>query len=389
MHVKSSSRIGKVAEYYFSKKLKEIDQMRANGTRVINLGIGNPDLPPSEAMVDGVCGTSHQVGVHGYQSYIGTPALRQAFANFYLRYYGVPLNPTNEILPLTGSKEGIMHISMAFLDEGDEVLVPNPGYPTYSSATKLAGGIAIAYNLTEENGFYPNFEEIEQRDLSKVKLMWVNYPHMPTGAKATDTLFEQLVAFGRKHQILICHDNPYSFILNKEPKSLMAVEGAMEVALELNSMSKSHNMAGWRVGMLAGSTEHLSAVLTFKSNMDSGMALPIQMAAVAALESHQDWFDSLNAEYAKRLKLAQDIALKIGCQLPKEHSGMFLWIKIPDSVANAEAMADRILYQKGVFITPGTVFGSNGSRFLRISLCADEQTLREAADILSTFKLED
>jgi len=388
MHVKSSSRIGKVAEYYFSKKLKEIDQMRANGTKVINLGIGNPDLPPSEAMVDGVCGTSHQAGVHGYQSYIGTPALRQAFASFYLRYYGVPLNPTNEILPLTGSKEGIMHISMAFLDEGDEVLVPNPGYPTYSSATMLAGGIAIAYNLTEENGFYPNFEEIEQRDLSKVKLMWVNYPHMPTGAKATDALFEQLVAFGRKHQILICHDNPYSFILNKEPKSLMAAEGAMEVALELNSMSKSHNMAGWRVGMLAGSAEHLSAVLTFKSNMDSGMALPIQMAAVAALESHQDWFDSLNAQYAKRLKLAQDIALKIGCQLPNEHSGMFLWIKIPDSVANAEAMADRILYQKGVFITPGTVFGSNGSRFLRISLCADEQTLRDAADILSTFKLE-
>ncbi|TCN70179.1 pyridoxal phosphate-dependent aminotransferase [Acetobacteroides hydrogenigenes] len=389
MHVKPSSRIGKVSEYYFSKKLKEIDQMRANGTKVINLGIGNPDLQPSTAMVEGVCETSRKSGVHGYQSYIGSPILRQAFADFYHRYYGVTLNPANEILPLTGSKEGIMHISMAFLDEGDEVLVPNPGYPTYTSATKLAGGIPVEYNLTEENGFHPNFEEIEQRDLSKVKIMWVNYPHMPTGAKATRELFEQLVAFGRKHQILICHDNPYSFILNKEPLSLMAVEGAKEVALELNSLSKSHNMAGWRVGMLAGSAEHLSAVLTFKSNMDSGMALPIQMAAAAALSADQDWFDSINAEYAKRLVLAEDIARKIGCKLPKEHSGMFLWIKIPDSVESAEAMADKILYQKGIFITPGSIFGSNGSRFLRISLCADKATLKEAADILSTYKLEE
>lgn len=383
MHVKPSGRIGRVSEYYFSKKLKEIDQMKANGIRVINLGIGNPDLQPSSAMVQGVCETSRMSGVHGYQSYIGSPILRQAFANFYQRFYGVTLDPSKEILPLTGSKEGIMHISMAFLDEGDQVLVPNPGYPTYISATKLAGGTPIEYSLTEENGFHPNFEEIEQRDLSKVKLMWVNYPNMPTGAKASTELFEQLVAFGRKHQILICHDNPYSFILNKEPLSLMSIDGAKEVALELNSLSKSHNMAGWRVGMLAGSAENVSTVLTFKSNMDSGMALPIQVAAVEALNADSSWFDSINIEYEKRLVIAKQIAQNIGCALPKEHSGMFLWIRIPDDAESAEALADKILYTKGVFITPGSVFGTNGSRYLRISLCADEQTLQEAANVLS------
>lgn len=388
MHIQPSSRVGKVSEYYFSKKLKEIDTMRANGIKVINLGIGNPDLQPSAQMIAELCQTSQKQGVHGYQSYIGSPKLRQAFADFYQRYYGVTLNPLNEILPLTGSKEGVMHISMAFLNEGDQVLIPNPGYPTYSSATKLAGGVPVEYNLLEKNGFQPDFDEIEEQYLSKVKLMWVNYPHMPTGAKASLELFEKLVAFGKKHDILICHDNPYSFILNDKPLSILSVPGAKDVALELNSLSKSHNMAGWRVGMLGGAADHLSTVLTFKSNMDSGMALPIQMAAAAALAADQDWFDSINGEYKKRLTLAEDIAKKIGCQLPKEHSGMFLWIKIPDSVDNAETMADKILYQKGIFITPGTIFGTNGSRFLRISLCADEPTLKEAADILSTFELK-
>lgn len=386
MHVKPSSRIGKVSEYYFSRKLKEIDQMRANGIKVINLGIGNPDLQPSAEMIEELYNTSQKNGVHGYQSYIGSPVLRQAFADFYLRYYSVKLNPANEILPLTGSKEGIMHISMAFLDEGDEVLIPNPGYPTYSAATKLAGGVPISYHLLEENGFHPNFEELEKMDLSKVKLMWVNYPHMPTGAKASKPLFEKLVEFGKKHGILICHDNPYSFILNPQPLSMLSVEGAKDVVLELNSLSKSHNMAGWRVGMIAGKAEHISAVLTFKSNMDSGMALPIQMAAAAALSAEQQWFDSINAEYHQRLTIAKEIALKIGCRLPSEHSGMFLWIKIPEYAESAEALADKILYQKGVFITPGSIFGSNGDRYLRISLCADMPTLTEAANILTTFE---
>lgn len=388
MHVKPSSRIEKVSEYYFSKKLKEIDRMRANGIKIINLGIGNPDLQPASEMIEKLCETSQKSGVHGYQSYIGTSTLRQSFADFYQRYYGVDLDPANEILPLTGSKEGIMHISMAFLDEGDEVLIPNPGYPTYSAATKLAGGIPVEYNLLEENDFHPNFEEIEKQDLSKVKLMWVNYPHMPTGAQASQTLFEKLVQFGRKHKILICHDNPYSFILNSKPISMLSVDGAKDVVLELNSLSKSHNMAGWRIGMLAGKAEHIGAVLTFKSNMDSGMAQPIQMAASAALTAKQEWFDLLNTEYSKRLTIAKEIASNIGCQLPRQHSGMFLWIKIPDNIESAEIMADKILYQKGVFITPGSVFGSNGNRFLRISLCADEPTLKEAANILSTFELD-
>lgn len=388
MHVKTSQRIGKVNEYYFSRKLKEIDELRKSGRTIINLGIGNPDLPPSEATIRTVCQASQMQNAHGYQSYIGTPQLRNAFASFYSREYGVSLNPSNEVLPLTGSKEGIMHLSMAFLDEGDEVLVPNPGYPTYPAATKLAGGVPVEYNLTEENGFLPDFEELESTNLTKVKLMWVNYPNMPTGAKATTELFEKLVAFGKKHSILICHDNPYSFILNDKPLSILSVDGAKEVAVELNSLSKSHNMAGWRVGMLAGKAEHLAAALTFKSNMDSGMALPIQLAAAEALEADSSWFSSINEQYKKRLLIAQEIASKLGCELPKEHSGMFLWIKIPDKVKNAEEMADTILYQKGVFITPGTIFGSNGNRFLRISLCADEPTLSKAAAILSTFELD-
>ena len=382
MHVSPSTRIGKVSEYYFSKKLKEIDMMRSRGVKIINLGIGNPDLQPSSLMVNGICEASHKDGVHGYQSYTGSPALRQAFSSFYKKYYNVSLDPESEILPLAGSKEGIMHISMAFLNDGDEVLIPNPGYPTYAAATKLAGGVAVEYDLLEEAGFYPNFEALEKKDLSKVKLMWINYPHMPTGAQASISLFSKIVAFGKKHGILICHDNPYSFILNENPLSILDIEGAKEVVLELNSLSKSHNMAGWRVGMLAGKPEHINAVLTFKSNMDSGMALPIQIAAAAALSADSSWFKSINKEYKKRMAIALDIAGIIGCKAPNNHSGMFLWIKIPDHEESAEVLADKILYQTGVFITPGSVFGSNGKRFLRISLCANENMLNEAASLL-------
>ncbi len=378
MIIKESKRVGQVQEYYFSKKLKQIDQLRAEGHNVINLGIGSPDMSPSDNTIQTLYQESLKDKCHGYQSYIGSPVLRKAFAQWYKKSYQVELNPDNEILPLIGSKEGIMHISMAFLDEGDEVLVPNPGYPTYSSATKLAGGVVRDYDLLESNGYMPDFEALNKQDLSKVKIMWVNYPHMPSGTNGNQELFKQLIDFGLKHKILICHDNPYSFILNDSPQSILSVPNAMEVALELNSLSKSHNMAGWRIGMIGGDKSLLKSVLQFKSNMDSGMYLPMQLAAVEALKSGEDWFQNINKVYRQRRLLAEKIFKTINCTYLDSQVGMFLWGKVPDNIKNSETLSDEILDKTKVFITPGIIFGSNGDRYIRLSLCSDETLLNEA-----------
>ncbi|MFN8240801.1 MAG: aminotransferase class I/II-fold pyridoxal phosphate-dependent enzyme [Bacteroidales bacterium] len=388
MRVKPATRTESISEYYFSTKLKQIDQMRKSGIDVINLGIGSPDLPPSRATLDKLCGDAVKDGIHGYQSYIGLPALRKAFANWYSKYFRVDLNPDNEILPLIGSKEGIMHISMTFVNPGDEVLVPDPGYPTYSSATRLAGGIVKTYDLKESNSWLPDFEAIEASDLGKVKLMWVNYPNMPTGTPASSILFDRLVAFGRKHNILICNDNPYSFILNNDYHSILASEGAGEIALELNSLSKSHNMAGWRIGMLAGNSGYISEVLKVKSNMDSGIFYAMQTAAAQALEAGDDWFESVNKIYIARRKKAELIMDILECQYDSKQTGMFLWGKIPGNFEGSGTLSNNILDSAGVFITPGFIFGKNGERFIRISLCSAEEVLTRALERISKFKQE-
>src|SRR5215213_7488787 len=378
MKAEVAGRLNGIGEYYFSQKLREIEELNKNGEPIINLGIGSPDMPPPPEVIKVLQDESAKSNVHAYQSYKGVPALRKAIAGWYQKSYGVEVNADTEVLPLIGSKEGIMHISMAYLNEGDEVLVPNPGYPTYRSATLLAGGKCIEYELKEDNGWEPHFEALEREDLSKVKLMWVNYPHMPTGQAPSQEIFQNLVAFGRKHSILICHDNPYSFILNEKPMSLLSVEGAKDVALELNSLSKSHNMAGWRIGMLCGAKERIDEVLRFKSNMDSGMYLPLQLAAVKALQLPKEWYTELNRIYRSRRKVVFQLLDALNCKYDQQQAGLFVWAAVPAKYKDGYELSDEVLYQKQVFITPGGIFGNAGTKYVRVSLCSPEDKLDEA-----------
>jgi aspartate/methionine/tyrosine aminotransferase len=378
MTITPASRMNLVQEYYFSTKLKQIAEMRNSGIDVLNLGIGSPDLPPSVSTIEALANAAQSPKNHAYQSYVGIPALRDAMANFYQNAYGVALNSANEILPLIGSKEGIMHISMAYLEAGDEVLVPNPGYPTYRAASLLTGATVVDYDLSENKGWLPDLKELAKKDLSKVKLMWVNYPHMPTGAKATKGFFEELRDFALAHQILIVNDNPYSFILNDDPQSILSVEGMKEVAMELNSLSKSHNMAGWRVGMLVGKAEFINPVLRFKSNMDSGMFLPLQMAAVQALQNDKAWFEELNKTYRTRQQKVFEMMQLLDCQYDINQSGMFVWAKIPAKYTTGYELSDEILEKAAVFITPGGIFGTAGDGYIRTSLCAEVSVFEEA-----------
>ena len=381
INIKPADRISNVSEYYFSKKLKEIAKLNAEGKDIISLGIGSPDMPPSEQTIEALCDDARKADAHGYQSYIGIPELRQAFATFYKKNFGVELNPANEIQPLMGSKEGVMHISLAFLNKGDEVLVPNPGYPTYSSVSNIVEAKIINYDLDEDNGWQPDFEKLEAMDLSRVKLMWVNYPNMPTGARATKELFEKLVDFGRRHNIIIVNDNPYSFILNKEKLSILSIPDAKDICIELNSLSKWRNVPGCRMAMVASNPRFIEWILRIKSNMDSGMFRPMQKAAVAAMSNDDEWHEKHNIElYAKRRALAEEIMTTLGCSFDKDQVGMFLWGKIPSKYESSAELADRVLYDARVFITPGFIFGSNGEKYVRISLCSKEDKLQNALD---------
>ncbi len=355
--IKPATRIDGVAEYYFSKKLKEVNQLNATGAEIINLGIGSPDLAPHSSVVAELIITAQNDDAHGYQSYKGLPLLRQAFSDWYKKYYAVEINPETEILPLMGSKEGIMHISMTYLQSGDEVLIPNPGYPAYGATAKLAGATIRHYELTESNNWQPDLSALAKTDLSKVKLMWVNYPHMPTGAHAADGLFKSLAQFGAQHNILICHDNPYSFILNEKPQSMLSSQ-FNDYVLELNSLSKSHNMAGWRVGMIAAKQAHIDNLLRFKSNMDSGMFKPVQQAAVKALQLDEAWYSGLNKIYAQRKATAYKILDSLACTYQSGQAGLFAWGKIPDEVEAVETLTDKILHETRVFLVPGTVFSA-------------------------------
>ncbi len=377
-NIAPANRVGTVQEYYFSRKLKEIAEMNAAGKNVISLGVGSPDLPPSEATINALCEHSRKPDTHGYQPYVGIPELRKAFADWYSKWYGVELNPQTEVQPLIGSKEGILHTSLAFLNPGDGVLVPNPGYPTYTSVSKLVGADVVYYELKEELGWQPDFEELEKQDLSKVKLMWVNYPNMPTGANASVELYEKLVAFGKKHGIVICNDNPYSFILNDNPLSILSIPGAKEICIEMNSMSKSHNMPGWRMAMLASNAQFVQWILKVKSNIDSGQFKPMQHAAIEALNAPKEWYDEMNKVYRSRRDLAGQIMDTLNCTYDKNQVGMFLWGKIPADAEGSEAVANKVLYEANVFITPGFIFGSRGERYIRISLCCKNETLEKA-----------
>ena len=376
--ISPADRLSSVSEYYFSRKLKEVAAMNAAGKGVISLGIGSPDMPPSEETVETLCTEAHNPNGHGYQPYVGIPELREAFARFYKRWYNVELDAKTEIQPLIGSKEGILHVTLAFVNPGEQVLVPNPGYPTYTSLSRLLGAEVVNYNLTEENGWMPDFDELERMDLSRVKLMWTNYPNMPTGANATPELYERLVDFARRKGIVIVNDNPYSFILNDNPLSILSVEGAKECCIEFNSMSKSHNMPGWRIGMIAANPTFISWILKVKSNIDSGMYRAMQLAAVKALDAETDWYEGNNANYASRRKTAGEIMEALGCSYDKSQVGMFLWGRIPEHYANVEELTERVLHEARVFIVPGFIFGSNGSRYIRISLCAKNEQLEEA-----------
>jgi len=377
-NITPATRVSNVQEYYFSKKLKEVAEMNAAGKNVINLGVGSPDLPPSQQTIEALCQHAHHAGEHGYQPYIGIPELRKGFTDWYQRWYNVDLNPQTEILPLIGSKEGILHVSMAFLNPGDSVLIPNPGYPTYTSVSKLVGANILPYDLREETGWMPDFEALEKMDLSGVKLMWVNYPNMPTGANATMELFEKLVHFGLKHSIIICNDNPYSFILNEQPLSILSVPGAREICIEMNSMSKSHNMPGWRIAMLATNSQFIHWILKVKSNVDSGQFKPMQHAAVEALNAPREWYENMNRVYSKRRDLAGKIMRTLGCSFDEKQVGLFLWGRVPEHLGNAATVADHALYKANVFITPGFIFGSQGEQYIRISLCCNEEVLAEA-----------
>ena len=380
-NIQPADRLASVSEYYFSRKLKEVAQMNAEGKNVISLGIGSPDMPPSEETINVLCEQAKRADVHGYQPTVGIPELRNAMADWYKRWYDVDLDPSCEIQPLIGSKEGILHVTLAFVNPGDQVLVPNPGYPTYTSLNKILGSEIVNYNLREDNGWQPDFEELEQMDLSRVKLMWTNYPNMPTGANATMELYEKLVAFARKHNIVIVNDNPYSLILNKKPLSILNVPGAKECCIEFNSMSKSHNMPGWRVGMLASNAQFVQWILKIKSNIDSGTFRPLQLAAAQAYHNSMEWHEEANIEvYSRRRQLAEEIMRTLGCSFDTNQVGMFLWGRIPESCNDVEDLTERVLHEARVFITPGFIFGTNGKRYIRISLCAKEEKLAEALE---------
>ncbi len=381
--INPANRLGEVKEYYFSIKLREIAELNATGKNILNLGIGSPDLPPHPSVIKELNKNANLSNSHAYQSYKGIPELRNAFSSWYKKYFNVDLNPENEVLPLMGSKEGIMHISMSFLNPGDEVLVPNPGYPAYAAVTQLAGGKTRNYDLIEENNWLPDLEKLSKEDLSNVKIMWVNYPNMPTGSTPDKTFFKKLIRFGKEHGILIVNDNPYAFILNEKPCSILEIDGAKEIAMELNSLSKAQNMAGWRVGILAGKKEMIETVLRFKSNMDSGMFKPIQLAAAKALELPQSWYDDLNEIYKKRQKKVFQIMDILNCKYDKNQKGMFVWAKTPKKIKDGYELSDKILYNKNVFITPGGIFGSNGNQYIRISLCNTIEIFEEALKRIS------
>ena len=380
-----ADRVEAIKEYYFSRKLRELAKLNAEGADIISLGIGGPDRAPAEDVITTMQRELEKEGNHSYQSHNGLPELRRAFADWYMAKYGVELNPDNEIQPLIGSKEGILHLSLTFLNPGDGVLVPDPGYPTYSSVSRLIGAEIFKYDLTEEGGWLPDFEALERLPLEKIKLMWVNYPHMPTGRQATHETFERLIDFGRRHGIVIAHDNPYSFILNREPQSILQVDGAKEIAIELNSLSKSHNMAGWRVAMAASNPTFISWLLKVKSNIDSGQFKPLMLAAAQALKAGDDWYDELYDVYAERRKIAEEIMAELGCTFDHAQRGMFLWGKIPDNVPSGEWLADELFYKAKVFITPGFIFGRNGERYVRISLCAKPEKLKESLDRIRDY----
>ena len=378
-NIKPAERLSLVSEYYFSRKLKEVAQMNAEGKDIISLAIGSPDMPPSKQTIQTLCEVASRPDTHGYQPTMGTPELRKAMADFYKRWYGVDLNPATEIQPLIGSKEGILHVTLAFVNPGEEVLVPNPGYPTYTSLSKILGAKVVNYDLMENNGWQPDFEQLEKMDLSRVKLMWTNYPNMPTGGNARMETYERLVDFARRHNIVVVNDNPYSFILNEKPMSLLQVEGAKDCCIEFNSLSKSHNMPGWRVGMCVTNPTFISWILKIKSNIDSGTFRGIQLAAAAALTNEEEWHHEANIEtYARRRKYAEQIMDVLGCTYDPNQVGMFLWGKIPDSYANCEELTERVLHEARVFITPGFIFGSKGERYIRISLCANERVFDAA-----------
>ncbi|MFH6604622.1 pyridoxal phosphate-dependent aminotransferase [Maribacter algicola] len=378
--IRTADRLHTVEEYYFSKKLREVRGLIAEGKPIINMGIGSPDLAPSKDIIDAMQNAVLDPGAHQYQSYQGLPELREAIADFYASKFKVDIDPVNGILPLMGSKEGIMHISMAFLNPRDEALIPNPGYPTYNAVTKLVGAIDRSYNLKDEDGWFPDLNELQRQDLSKVKLMWVSYPHMPTGAMASKSQLEQLVAFAKKNDILLVNDNPYSFVLSNDPISILSIEGAKDVALELNSLSKTFNMAGWRVGMVLGNTDHINAILKVKSNMDSGMFYGIQKGAIVALKSGPDWFEGLDKVYTSRRELMFQLADKLDCTYDRSAVGMFVWAKLPPGSEPSEAFIDRVLYEKNIFIAPGTIFGTNGEGYIRFSLCVTKEKIREALE---------
>lgn len=377
-----ANRLNTVEEYYFSKKLREVRQMISEGKPVINMGIGSPDLAPPKKAIEAMQNAMSDEKAHEYQSYQGLPELRNGIADFYKNQFNVSLDANSEILPLMGSKEGIMHVSLAFLNEGDEVLIPNPGYPTYASVTNLVGAIPVFYDLKENNNWQPDLELLEKQDLSKVKLMWINYPHMPTGANGNLPMFEELVRFAKRHEIVLINDNPYSFVLNDNPISIFQIEGAKDIAMELNSLSKTFNMSGWRIGMISGKPEFIDAVLKIKSNMDSGMFYGIQKGAVEALKCGKEWFDAQNSVYNKRRNLIFQLAEKFDCIFDKEAIGMFVWAKLPTSITSSEEFIDEILIDKNIFITPGTIFGSNGKGYIRFSLCIKEEKIQEAIDRL-------
>jgi len=376
--IRTAERLNTIQEYYFSKKLREVRGLMAQGKPIINMGIGSPDLAPSKEVLNAIQGAVLENGAHQYQSYQGLPQLRSAIADFYKKRFNVDANPESEILPLMGSKEGIMHISLSFLNEGDEVLIPNPGYPTYTSVTNLVGAVPKYYDLIEETGWFPDLDALSKQDLSKVKIMWLSYPHMPTGATATKEQFVKIVDFAKQHDILLVNDNPYSFILNDEPASILSIPNAKDVCLELNSLSKTFNMAGWRVGFVLGSEDHINAILKVKSNMDSGMFYGIQKGAIAALESSDDWFADLNTVYNERRELIYELVDKLGCTYDRNAVGLFVWAKLPEGSTTSEEFIDNVLYTKDLFITPGTIFGSNGEGYIRFSLCISEDKIKEA-----------
>ena len=386
-NIQPADRLANVSEYYFSRKLKEVAKMNAEGKNVISLGIGSPDMPPSEETINVLCENAKKPDAHGYQPTVGIPELRKAMADWYKRWYNVDLDPATEIQPLIGSKEGILHVTLALVNPGDKVLVPNPGYPTYTSLNKILGSEIINYNLREDNNWQPDFDELEKMDLTGVKIMWTNYPNMPTGANATMELYEKIVDFARRHNIVVVNDNPYSFILNKKPISILNVPGAKECCIEFNSMSKSHNMPGWRVGMLATNATFVQWILKIKSNIDSGTFRPLQLAAAQAYNNSAEWHEEANFNvYSRRRKLAEEIMNVLGCTFDKNQVGMFLWGKIPETYTDVEELTEKVLHQARVFITPGFIFGSNGKRYIRISLCAKEEKLAEALERIKNMK---